>query len=84
MSLFRGQIMAIAAFCFGALSAALLYLYFAAFKRLGDWASLMTFGAACLCFIAAMLLAAWSYMYWVPKWERDEKRTGRVPGEKKK
>ena len=32
----------------------------------------------------AIILGPVSYMFWVPKWEREEKITGRVPGDKEK
>ena|SRR5688572_197496 len=32
--------------------------------------------------IVAGVLFAFSYTMWVPKWERDEKRSGLLPGEK--
>lgn len=31
--------------------------------------------------IAALVFAALAYVNWVPKWERDEKRTGHILGE---
>lgn len=33
--------------------------------------------------IAALVFAALAYVNWVPKWERDEKRTGHVLGDPK-
>lgn len=83
MMLYRGQIMAVAAVLFGALGLLLGYIYVSTPVRLGDLGALLIFSAACISVILALLLAAWSYMYWVPKWERDEKRTGKVPGDRK-
>lgn len=50
----------------------------------GDAVMLLLLGGAMLSGIAALLLATSAYTQWVPKWERHEKLTGHIPGEREK
>lgn len=47
----------------------------------GLW-ELFLLGVAMFSNIAGLVLLAFAYVKWVPKWERDEKRTGHVIGDR--
>jgi hypothetical protein len=82
--LYRGQILALMAVAFTALGVALFFTFWVGMERIGDLLSLGTLAASGLCIIVGLTSAAMSYVYWVPKWERVEKRTGSFPGERRK
>jgi high-affinity Fe2+/Pb2+ permease len=79
--LYRGQIYAGAAVILGIVAFAIGYhvLSLGGVSGLWEFFLVMT-GAAAV--IMGLVLCALAYVWWVPKWERDEKRTGHVPGEK--
>jgi ABC-type amino acid transport system permease subunit len=81
MWLWRGHVYAVAAVA--SVIAGLLALI--ASFRMGnheDLAWLLVVGIAFLCGVATLVFAALAYSLWIPKWERDERRTGRAPGER--
>ena len=81
LSLYRGPIYAGCAVLVGILSTLGIIWYFRSPSSDG-WFGLLVLFMSMLGGIAALLLVALSYMHWMPKWERDEKRTGHIPGEK--
>jgi hypothetical protein len=50
-------------------------------RRIDEPGIFLLFIVGALAAIAGLTFCALGYVYWVPKWERDERRTGRVPGE---
>ena len=81
--LYRGQIALAFAILFGLITAGSVWYYFTNDRAMNEWYEVVMFGVAVLSAIVALLCAALSYVSWVPKWERVEKRTGRVPGERR-
>lgn len=80
-SLYRGPIYAGAATLVGILAVVGIVWYFRFHSYDDAWFSLLVLFVSMLGGIASLLLIALSYIHWMPKWERDEKRTGHIPGE---
>jgi hypothetical protein len=49
-----------------------------------DGSSVGTIILTFLSYQAAIILGPVAYIFWVPQWEREEKITGRFPGDKEK
>lgn len=84
MNLYRGQIMLAIAAVLCVMSVACVIGYFRSGQNMDNPLVFLLFAIGCLTFIVAATLGALAYTHWVPKWERDEKRTGHVLGEKEK
>lgn len=82
MNLYRGQILLVLAVGFVGVGALDLWLYFGPLVYRQDRVEvfLLLIGGA-LSLILGLLLFAMSYVAWVPRWEREEKRTGHIPGD---
>lgn len=80
--LYRGQIFLALAVVFVLLGGLAGWQY--ANSPRGDLFSMVWFGLACASAIGALVGISFAYTEWVPKWERIEKRTGRMPGEERK
>jgi uncharacterized membrane protein len=85
MNLYRGHWLLATSVVFGVIGIGLLIWYFRSLGgNPGSVLVFLIFVAACLCAIVSLTTAALSYAQWVPKWERDEKRTGHVLGDERK
>lgn len=85
MNLYRGHWLLGLGVGFGILGMGLVIAYFYLLSgNPGSMWVFLIFMAGCACVIAGLTMAALSYGYWVPKWERDEKRTGHVLGDERK
>lgn len=80
--LYRGQICLGIAVAFAILAGVAAWQY--AVTDRGDVGSMVWFGLACTGAVGTLVSVSFAYTEWVPKWERDEKRTGKFPGEKEK
>jgi len=83
VNIWRGHIylaMAVV-FVFGAALSG--FLGFSADERWNGAAKLLLYAIGATCIIGALVTTALSYALWVPKWERDERRSGRFPGEER-
>jgi heme/copper-type cytochrome/quinol oxidase subunit 4 len=85
MSLYRGQMLAAAAICFGTTAVLCVFLYFMLLRDYSDelWLLLLLI-AGMSATVVALVTAAMAYALWVPAWERIEKRSGHTPGEERK
>jgi hypothetical protein len=83
--LYRGQILLALAVGFVGVGALDLWLYFGPLVYRQDHLEvfLLLIGGA-FSIILGLVLFAMSAVAWVPKWERDEKRTGHIPGDGRK
>lgn len=80
-----GIALTVVAVSFGIVAGACGWMYFALVPRYsGNGFVFLLFVVACLGAIVSLTCAALAYSNWPPQWEREEKRTGRVPGERKK
>jgi ABC-type amino acid transport system permease subunit len=81
--LYQGQIWlgaAIVAFLLGVFWALMLFVFETDDRSELTW--FLMFIAWIISMVAMLVFATTAYGTWVPKWERHEKRTGHVPGEK--
>lgn len=83
MNVWRGQTyLAIAVlFVLGAVLNGLLG--YMAGEGLNGAAKALLYAFAGICVVGALVSSALSYAQWVPKWERDRRLAGEVPGERK-
>jgi hypothetical protein len=84
IGLYRGQVYTVIAIVFGLIALASFWLVMqndAGMNEIG-WFLVMCTG--CFASIIALTFAAFAYAMWVPKWERDEKRLGKVLGDERK
>jgi uncharacterized membrane protein len=85
MNLWRGHIYLGVSIASGLIAMALVLVYFYNLRlNSGSLWLFLVFVAAALLAVVCLTTAALSYAQWVPKWERDEKRTGHILGEKEK
>lgn len=84
MSLYRGQVYMGLALLFGVVAIGSFLIVMLNDPRMAElgWFALMCL--ACVSAICALVFTAFAYTLWVPKWERDEKRTGHVLGDERK
>jgi hypothetical protein len=82
VSLYRGHILAVVAAILVIIASILTIMLMADAFPADDmvWVIILTSVA----WQGAIILGPVSYMLWVPKWEREEKITGRFPGDKEK
>lgn len=84
MNIWKGHILAGVAVVFGLVAVASFYAYFGTLRsQQSEVLTFLVFILGCIGFIGGLTSAALSYAEWVPKWERDERRTGKVPGERR-
>lgn len=81
MTFYRGQTMTAIGALFIALAIVCLVGYGLSGQRVNEPGIFLLFVAGCLATIAGLTLLALGYTHWVPKWEREERRTGHIPGE---
>lgn len=81
MKLWKGQAMTVVGGGFIILAVAALVTYGLSGKRIDEPGIFLLFVIGLLAMIAGLTFCALGYVHWVPKWERDEKRTGQVLGE---
>lgn len=65
---------------FGVIATVATWWFLQGGRGLHEWHEVVTFMVASLSIIITLLLAALTYVAWVPKWERHERRTGHIPG----
>lgn len=82
MNLYRGHILLALSVCFGLVATVDVLLFFLVLEAdMNDWRAFALFLIGALSAIVCLTTAAISYAQWVPEWERQEKRTGHIPGE---
>jgi hypothetical protein len=59
------------------------FLGFVAGEGWNGSAKILLYVFAGFCVIGALTCAAMSYAMWVPRWERDKRLAGKVPGERR-
>ena len=85
MNIWRGHILLVIALVSGLFGAAAVIGYFYLLRALpGNDAVFLVFMIGCVLVILSLTSGALAYGNWVPKWERDEKRTGHIPGDERK
>jgi uncharacterized membrane protein len=82
IAMYRGHILLGISVLFGLLGFASGYQVFYIGGVTGWWEFILLM-TAMFSWIVCLLAFAFAYTMWVPKWERDERRTGRVPGDGK-
>jgi hypothetical protein len=86
LNLYKSPVYALLAACCSIAAAALLVVSFrlSAENGSGDFLAFMAIIGAMVSIICALVFVALAYVNWVPRWERDEKKTGRFPGDEEK
>lgn len=82
VNLYRGQVYAALAVFFLAFGIAAIYT-FTTIRDHSDPSTLIVLIVGMIAVITGAVIGALAYVSWLPKWERDEKRSGKGPGQNK-